>query len=108
MIQTREKWNSLALSRADFCMVESGHGIPCFYFIFYFFLFRSNDKKEHLDQNNFRHGYGNYFKSAVLKVTWYQQCSAIFKYLSQQLQSTLTTAFQRYFTDFTDMDQHTC
>ena len=46
-------------------------------FIFYF-LFRSNDKKEHLDENHFRHGYGNYFKSAVLKVTWFQLCSTFF------------------------------
>ena len=37
-------------------------------FIFYF-LFRSNGNKEHLDENNFRHSYGNYFKIAVLKVT---------------------------------------
>ena len=48
-------------------MVERWDGIPRFYFLL--FLFRSNDKKEHLDKNDFRHGYGNYFKSAVLKVT---------------------------------------
>ena len=32
----------------------------------------------------------------------------MFKVLSQQLQGTLTTAFERYFKveDFTDMDQH--
>ena len=32
------------------------------------------------------------------------------KILSQQLQGTLTTAFERHFTneDFTDMDQHIC
>ena len=41
-------------------------------FIF-IFLFRANDKKEYLDENDFRHGYGNYFESAILKVTWYQQ-----------------------------------
>ena len=33
------------------------------------FLFRSNGKKEHLDENDFRNGYGNYFESAILKVT---------------------------------------
>ena len=49
-----------------------------FAFLFFAFLFRSNDKKEHLDENDFRHGYGNYFKSAVLKVTWYQLCSTSF------------------------------
>ena len=46
-------------------------------FIFYF-LFRSNGKKEHLDESNFRHGYDNFFKSAVLKVTWFQLCSTTF------------------------------
>ena len=71
MTQTREQWDSLVLRRADFCMVERCHGIPCFCFfiIILFFLFRSNCKKEHLDEKDFRHGYGNYFKSDVLKVT---------------------------------------
>ena len=43
-------------------------------FSFFIFLFRSNGKNEHLDENHFRHAYGNYFKSAVLKVTWFQLC----------------------------------
>ena len=25
-----------------------------------------------MDENDFRHGYGNYFKNSILKVTWYQ------------------------------------
>ena len=33
------------------------------------FLFRTNGKKEHLDEGNFHHSYGNYFESAILKVT---------------------------------------
>ena len=72
MTQTREKWGSLVLSRTDFCVVGRYHGILCFQFLF--FLFRSNGKNEHLDENNFRHVHGNYFKSAVLKVTWLQLC----------------------------------
>ena len=44
-------------------------------FSFFIFLFRSSGKNEHLDENHFRHAYGNYFKSAVLKVTWFQLCS---------------------------------
>ena len=52
--------------------------------MFFIFLFGSNDKKEHLDKNDFCHGYNNYFKSAVLKVTCFQ--------------GTLTSIFQRYFT----------
>ena len=47
-------------------------------FLFFAFLFRSNNKKKHLDENDFRHGYDNYFKSAVLKVTWYQLRSKSF------------------------------
>ena len=35
----------------------------------YIFLFKSSGKNEHLDENDFRHGYGKYFWSAVLKVT---------------------------------------
>ena len=41
-------------------------------FIF-FFLFRTNGKKEDLDENDFRHGYDDNFESVILKVTWYQQ-----------------------------------
>ena len=33
--QTREKWDSLVLSRGDFSMIRTCNGIPCF--IFYFF-----------------------------------------------------------------------
>ena len=37
-------------------------------FIF-IFLFRANVKKEHLDENDFRHCCGNYLRRAILKVT---------------------------------------
>ena len=67
MTQTREKWGSLVLSRADFCMVGRCPGILCFHFLF--FSLEATVKKEDLGQNDFRHGYGNYFRSAVLKVT---------------------------------------
>ena len=36
------------------------------------FLFRTNGKKGHLDESDFCHCYGNFFKTAILKVTWYQ------------------------------------
>ena len=42
-------------------------------FSFLLFFFRTNGKKGRLDENDFRHGYGNYFESAILKVTWCQQ-----------------------------------
>ena len=51
MTQTREKWDFLVLSKADFCMVGRCHGIPCFHFLFIFFLFISNGNKEHLDDD---------------------------------------------------------
>ena len=38
--------------------------------------------------------YGNYFETAILKVTWYQ----MFKVLSQQLRDTLTMVFGRHLT----------
>ena len=71
-----------------------------FFHVFVFvFLFRTNGKKEHLDENDFRQGYGNCFESAILKV----------KVLSQQLRGILTKAVETHLTvkDFTDMDQHT-
>ena len=58
------------MSRADFWMVWRHHGILNIRFIF---LFRTNGKKEHLDENDFRPGYGSYFESAIQKFTWYQQ-----------------------------------
>ena len=33
--QTKEKWDSLVLSSADFCMTGSCHGIPCLHFLFF-------------------------------------------------------------------------
>ena len=66
------------MSRTDFGMEGRCNGIPCFYFFKFFivfiflFLFRSNGIKEHLDKNDFHHGYVNYFKNAVLKVTSFQ------------------------------------
>ena len=46
-------------------------------FIF-IFLFPTKDKKEHLDENDFHHAYGDYFENAILKVTWYQLCLKFF------------------------------
>ena len=76
MTQTREKWDSLALSRADSGMLGRCHGIPSFYFLFY--CLEATVKKQQFDENDFCHGYGSYFKCAVLKVTWFQLCSQFF------------------------------
>ena len=45
------------------------HGRKVPWYPLFIFLFRGNGKNEHLDENDFRHGYRNYFKSAVLKIT---------------------------------------
>ena len=76
-------------------------------FSFFIFLFRSNSKNEHLDKNDFRFP----FMVIISKVLFRNYLiSAMFKVLSQQLQGTLTTAFEIYFTveDFKDVDQHRC
>ena len=49
-----------------------------FHIFIFIFLVRTNGKKEHLDANDFHHSYGNYFESAIMKVTWYQLCSKFF------------------------------
>ena len=73
--QTKEKCDSLVLSRAGFCMVGRCHGILCFHFVF---LCLEATVKKHLDENDVRHGHGNYFKSDVLKVTSFKLCSKFF------------------------------
>ena len=69
MTQTREKWNTLVLNG----MKVSWY----FVFSFLFFCLETTVKKL-LDENDFRHGFGNYFESAILKVTCYQLCSKLF------------------------------
>ena len=86
-------------------MIWKCHGIPCFHF---YFLFRSNGKREQVNENDYRRYYGNFF---FLKVSFQKYLiTVIFKILSQQLRRTLTVAFERQLTieDFTDMDQYRC
>ena len=83
-------------NRTNFCMEGRCHGIPCFHLLF--FLFRSDGKKECLDENTFRHGYGNHFKTAVLKVTWFQLCSKFFlNNYEVHCKWHLKDTFQRFF-----------
>ena len=72
MTQAIEKWNYHILSRQDFLMVWRCHGIPCFQF---YFCFRTNVRKRYFNESGFRHCYGNFFESAILKLTWSQLCS---------------------------------
>ena len=99
MSQTREKWDCLVLRRSDFWMIWRFHGIPCFHF---YFLFRTNGKREQLHENDFRHCYGDFLPF------WKFLITAMFKVLPQQSRGTSTTAFERHLTveDFTNMDQH--
>ena len=62
MTQTRE--TPLPCVEITFEWYEGG-----LVFRIFIFLFRINGQKAHLDENDFRHCYGNFFKSAVLKVT---------------------------------------
>ena len=53
-------------------------------------LFRTNGKKGHLDENDFRHYDANFFQK------WHSESyliTAMFKVPSQQIRGTLTTAF---------------
>ena len=104
MTQTREKWDSLVLSKGDFCTIWRCHDIPWFHF---YFLFRNNGKREQLSGNDFRRCYGIFFWKTLFRQ---YLITAMFKVLSQQSWGTLTTAFERHFTieDFTDVDQHGC
>ena len=46
----------------------NGMKVPlCFHF---YFLFRTNDKKEHFAENNFHHCYGNYLQYFFWKFCW--------------------------------------
>ena len=53
-----------------------------------------------MDENDFRQCYGDFFRKYLI--------TAFLKVLFQQLEGTLTTAFERHFTieNFIDMDHH--
>ena len=71
-------------------------------------LFRTNSKKEHLDKNDFRRCYGNFFESAILKVTWSQLC---LEFLLNNYEAHWQQHFQIHLTvkKFTDLlDHHMC
>ena len=70
----------------------------------FIFLFRTSIRKRYLDESDFRHCYGNFFESAILKVTWSQQYS---KFFLNNCEVHWQQHFERHPTveDFTDMDQ---
>ena len=69
------------------------------------FFFRTNGKKGHLDENGFRHCYGNFFEKGILKVTWSALCSKSFL---NSYEAHWKQHFERYpvVLYFKDMDQH--
>ena len=76
------------------------------YFHFYF-LFRNNFIRGQLDQNDLCRCFGNFFSKVSFRK---YLITAMLKVLSEQLQDTLTTAFERHppIEDFTDMDRKRC
>ena len=89
--QTREKWDSPVLSRPDFWVVWRCHGILCvhFYFIFYFFLLRSNFKT--IIRATSATVMVIFSKVLLRKLLNHSYV----KFSSQQLWDTLTTVFWR-------------
>ena len=90
MSQTKEKRDSLVLSRGDFWTIWRCHGLPCFHI---YFLFNNNGKREQLDGNDSCCCYGIFFSKLSFRK---YLITAMFKVLSEQLQSTLATAFERH------------
>ena len=62
--------------------------------------------REQLDQNDFRHYYGNFPESTILKLPDYIYVENSFATIT----SPLTTAFERHLAVqiFTDIDHHRC
>ena len=104
MTQTREKWDCRILVDLTFEWYEYAMVFRVFIFIF---LFRTNFRKWYLDESDFHHCHGNFFESAILKVTW----SELFlKFFLNNCEAHGQQHFERHSTveDFTDMDQDTC
>ena len=72
MTQKREKWDSLLLSRAGFCMIERSmvFRVSDVLFIYSFVLFRSSGKKEHLDNDYEAHSRRHLKDALQLKILW--------------------------------------
>ena len=87
MSQTKEKHHSLFWVDLSFKCYEETWYSKCLLLLF---LFRTNGKKEDLDENDFRHCHGNFFWK------WHSESyliTAMFKVPSQQLRGALTKTF---------------
>ena len=99
--QTKEKHDSLVLSRSNIWMVWRWNGIlrvHCYYF-----CLEPKVRKENLNKNDFRHGYDMFFESRILKVSLSQISS---KSLLNIYDVRWKQHFERYPTVlyFTDME----
>ena len=103
MSQTKEKCDSLVLSRSDLWIVWRCHGIPrvCCY---YFCLEPTVRKDAWMRTTSVT--VMAFFSSGILKVTWSQLCS---KFLPNNYEAHWKQHFERYPTVeyFPDMDQLT-
>ena len=78
-----------------------------FFFVVVFFLFRSNVKKEYLNENNFCYRYGNFFGKCYSES---YLITAMLNFLLNNYETHWQQYFEGYPTveDFMDMDQETC
>ena len=64
MTETKKNWNWLWVEQT----FEWYEGAMIFRIFIFIFLFRTNCKKEHLNESDLHHSYGNYFESAIVEV----------------------------------------
>ena len=105
---SQNKKMSLILSRSDFSMIWRYYGIPCVHFyLFIIFLFRTNGKKGHLDENDFRYCYCNLSKVAFWKPL---ERSYIWSSFSTIYEAPWQHHFERLpvVENVMDIDQHMC
>ena len=84
---TSTKFVRLELSEKTLPLSKDGDVFCVFAFTF---LLRTNDKKVHLDKNDFCHCYGNYFRKCCSES---YLITAMFEVPSQQLRGILATTF---------------
>ena len=103
MCQTKEKCDSLVLSRSDLWMVWRCHGIPRVYC--YYFYLEPTVRKDTWMRTASVTVMVTFFESGILKVTWSQLCS---KSLLNKYEAHWQQHFERYPTVlcFTDMAKH--
>ena len=89
MSQTREKWDSLVLTRGDFWMIWRCRSILCFHF---HFLFRNNGIREQLDQKDLRRCFGNFFFRKCHSASYVESSfSTITRHLDKGIWKTLSS-----------------